>query len=1073
MKRVIASAAFILRSRLVLIAFAILFAGMFSSDKTLPIPRFAQVSEMRGRVRASNVSGTSTAKSLFAGAIFTVINAGNGGVGSLRQAIVDANSNPGADMIVFDIPGSGTHVIALTSSLPPITDPVIIDGYTQPGASPNTLSDADNAVILIELNGASAGAGVNGLTINSGLSVARGLKISGFSLSGIVLQAAGGNRVEGSFIIGNSSRGILINAGASGNIIGGATPDARNVISSNGSQGVRILSGSTANVAQGNFIGIDANGVGAAGNFNEGVFLNSSDNLIGGATPGARNIISGSLNASGIAITGSGATGNLVQGNYIGTDATGESAIANNQAGILIDVGADDNSIGGALPDEGNLISGNKQSGIVLGFTSPVNGNQILGNFIGAQANGIGPLGNGQDGISLVSGSNNSIGDISGAGNVIAFNGLNGVAIASGIGNPILSNAIFTNGALGIDLGADGATPNDAGDIDAGTNDLQNSPLLTSASVSLGSTFVQGMLNSVPNTSFVLQFFSNTDCDPAGFGEGKQLIGTRTISTDPAGNASISFSFPGAFSLPITATATDPAGNTSEFSACSATAALADLVISMTSSPDSVKAGDTLTYLITVTNRSALAANNVTVSDDLPAFVTLVSCAATGNGLCLGSGNKARVTFGVIPAGAQATVRLVTTVNVLPTNAVVIINTATVSATNADSNPANNSATAIATIAGAPPLIACPADMVINAGAGQCSVIAQYLTPTITVSGLSLTVACSPPSGSAFPVGTTTVNCIARDPVAIRSACSFKISLNAPAPIKVMLEGGAAALSFGPAEAKKKNRKAPRGCDCNSAFTIENTGCAALNLTLDSILRAGNDVTSGRITNPDDSKTFFVNVANNQSETSLEVGAIVTIPAGQSRSFRVLFKPRLPAITGKRTGLEAADILPDTLMSKIIFRQNGIDPIAVNLMASIVTDVRIINPDNARGTRRARFTKSGNEFSVTFGLFDADLDANRATFEFLDSRGQVVQQAFDVDLVQPINRNNIVKGQSFIVTQSFTGAVAHPEVASVRIKVSDSRSSDSLTEPLGSSAASVAMMRSLRRAVILPGRRFN
>ena len=427
-----------------------------------------------------------------AGMTFIVINAGDSGVGSLRQAIIDANASPGTDMITFDIPGAGPHVITLMSSLPPVTSPVIIDGYTQPGASPNTLPDADNAILLLELNGDIAGPGVNGLTIDAGSSTVRGLKISDFSLSGILLQSAGGNRIEGNFIIGNSSRGIAINAGASNNIIGGTTFDARNIISSNGSQGVRILAGSTANSVQGNFIGIDADGVGAAGNFNEGIFLNSSDNSIGGTTVAERNIISGSLNASGLAITGPNATGNLVQFNFIGTDAQGASSIANKQEGILIDGGANNNTIGSGPLAIGNVISGNEQNGIVLGFGSPVNGNRILGNFIGTQADGVSPLGNAQDGISLASGSNNSIGDIIGDGNIIAFNGANGVEVVSGTANPILSNSIFSNSLLGIDLGGDGVTPNDAGDSDAGPNNLQNFPQLSSASVFLGSTYHSG-----------------------------------------------------------------------------------------------------------------------------------------------------------------------------------------------------------------------------------------------------------------------------------------------------------------------------------------------------------------------------------------------------------------------------------------------------------------------------------------------------------------------------------------------------------------------------------------------------
>ena len=116
----------------------------------------------------------------------------------------------------------------------------------------------------------------------------------------------------------------------------------------------------------------------------------------------------------------------------------------------MIDGGANNNTIGSGLLAIGNVISGNEQSGIVLGFGSPVNGNKVLGNFIGTQADGVSPLGNAQDGISLASGSNNSIGDIINDGNIIAFNGANGVEVVSGTANSIFSNSIFSNSLLGM-----------------------------------------------------------------------------------------------------------------------------------------------------------------------------------------------------------------------------------------------------------------------------------------------------------------------------------------------------------------------------------------------------------------------------------------------------------------------------------------------------------------------------------------------------------------------------------------------------------------------------------------------
>ncbi|MBA3544459.1 MAG: hypothetical protein H0T83_08480 [Chthoniobacterales bacterium] len=176
------------------------------------------------------------------GATFTVINTSDSGAGSLRQAIIDANANPGADTISFDIPGTGVHTISPLTALPEITDPVTIDGYTQPGASPNTLAEGNDAVLLIELEGSGAG-GATGLRMSAGSSTVRGLVINRFVLptiddtlgNGILLAGAGGDRIEGNFIgpdatgtlaLPNTGVGIFVRS--PNNVVGGTTPDARN-----------------------------------------------------------------------------------------------------------------------------------------------------------------------------------------------------------------------------------------------------------------------------------------------------------------------------------------------------------------------------------------------------------------------------------------------------------------------------------------------------------------------------------------------------------------------------------------------------------------------------------------------------------------------------------------------------------------------------------------------------------------------------------------------------------------------------------------------------------------------------
>ena len=531
-------------------------------------------------------------------ATFTVINTNDSGPGSLRQAILDANANAGADTIDFNIPGPGPHTIQPLSALPNITDPVIIDGYTQPGASPNTNGPGLglNTVLKIELDGSNAGAGVDGLHIIAGSSSVRGLVINRFSVSGIRLITNGGNVIEGNFIgtdvsgttdLGNGEHGVGI-VNSPSNSIGGATGEARNVISGNNQDGVTIvLTGSTGNQVQGNFIGTDITGTVDLGNSRTGVVVSqgSSINIIGGTTAEARNIISGN-DVRGVSIISIGlSTGNLVRGNFIGTDVTGTVDLGNALTGVVISV-ASGNTIGGTTAGEGNLISGNDSQGVII--EGPLAGggsaedNLVQGNFIGTDLTGTTPLGNAGNGVLFRFGAsdNNTIGGSEpGAGNTVGYNGGAGVFISTGSGNGIRRNSIFFNAGLGIDLlPLGGVTPNDVGDGDIGSNNNQNFPVVTSATNNPGSTAIEGTLNSTPNTAFRLEFFSNSACDPSGHGEGKTFLGFTDVTTDGSGNASFMVTFP--IAVPagqfITATATDPDGNTSEFSECELVEATGD-----------------------------------------------------------------------------------------------------------------------------------------------------------------------------------------------------------------------------------------------------------------------------------------------------------------------------------------------------------------------------------------------------------------------------------------------------------------------------------------------------------------
>jgi titin len=381
-----------------------------------------------------------------------------------------------------------------------------------------------------------------------------------------------GTDVTGTVDLGNSSVGVVIGGEASNNLVGGTDPGSRNLISGNDSAGIHIDTvGSTGNLVQGNYIGTDPTGTFSIANVYEGVFIGggASNNVVGGTAAGAGNLISGNSD-NGIVIYGQGASGNTVQGNYIGTDVSGTRALGNIGYGIFIGSAAVDNTVGGLTPGTRNLISGNSEHGIGI-FDDGTTGNVVQGNYIGTDASGTLPLGNSRSGIALGDALNNTVGGTAvNAGNIIAFNNESGIVFYNNSENAIFSNSIHSNIGLGIDLGDDGVTANDLTDADAGPNNLQNFPIISSVQRKNKGLEVHGTLLSTPNTSFRLEFFINNTCDPTGYGEGETYLGSAEVKTRITGLTTFKILLPalsteGKF---MTVTATDPTGNTSEFSPC-------------------------------------------------------------------------------------------------------------------------------------------------------------------------------------------------------------------------------------------------------------------------------------------------------------------------------------------------------------------------------------------------------------------------------------------------------------------------------------------------------------------------
>ncbi len=402
--------------------------------------------------------------------------------------------------------------------------------------------------------------------------------ISGNANHGIQLGAgAAANQICGNYVgtdysgtkaVANSWSGIRIESQA--NVIGDAVFEAGNLISGNGEDGIYLVgAGARSNHVQANFIGTTVGGSERLGNGRAGVGISSApDNVIGGTAKAAGNLISGNADA-GIYLVGSGSVGNEVLGNMIGADVSGTTALGNAYEGIYLE-GATSNILGGSIPGSGNQISGNGTRGIYLTNAS---WNSIQGNLLGTSADGLNPLPNTFHNLECDSGANhNLIGGIAAAANRIAWAPAIycGVRIRdNSVGNQLSRNLIFSNGGLGIDLGTAGISFNDPCDGDSGGNLLQNYPVLTQV-VSAAGTAIRGVMNGTPNSTFLLQFFANATCHNSGHGEGQIYLGDAQVVLGPQCTSNFRTDLPVRVpaGFAVTATATDAAGNTSEFSAC-------------------------------------------------------------------------------------------------------------------------------------------------------------------------------------------------------------------------------------------------------------------------------------------------------------------------------------------------------------------------------------------------------------------------------------------------------------------------------------------------------------------------
>jgi CSLREA domain-containing protein len=406
-----------------------------------------------------------------------------------------------------------------------------------------------------------------------------GILITGSGTNNNMIKAnAIGTNSDGDMAVPNQNNGVLIENGANHTMVGETS--VLNLISGNIGNGVMITgNGTNNNQVKFNYIGTDDQGSQSLGNGKNGVDIEAGAmlNVIGENLVGKGfNVISGN-GENGVLITGSGTDNNSVGQNFIGSNTLGTAAVPNTKNGILIQDKAKTNKIGVGIGESNfaNTVSGNMENGVLIAGDG-TNSNEIRYNTIGSAA-----LPNQQNGVFIQDGAMlNQLRALTISGNMG-----NGIAITGdgSVRNRIFNCFVDNNTLLGIDLGNDGVTPNDEGpsdllpyDIDTGPNELQNFPDLSEAILGAdGNTTIKGILKSTPNTTFALEFLSNTACDPSGYGEGEgNEVHADAVTTNATGDGVITILFAGlAVGDIITATATDPDGNTSEYSKCQAVVA--------------------------------------------------------------------------------------------------------------------------------------------------------------------------------------------------------------------------------------------------------------------------------------------------------------------------------------------------------------------------------------------------------------------------------------------------------------------------------------------------------------------
>jgi hypothetical protein len=365
-----------------------------------------------------------------------------------------------------------------------------------------------------------------------------------------------------------------------------------------------------------------------------------------------------------------------------------------------------------------------------------------------------------------------------------------------------------------------------------------------------------------------------------------------------------------------------------------------------------------------------------------------------------------------------------------------------------------------------PPQLACPEDIKVNTFGEDCAIRVDYPSAILINNCPDTKVEYSIPSGSLFAVGKTPVTVTATDRAGNKTTCSFNVEVVGVPILRLRVENDNLPLIFGPTSARRK----PKNLPLFRMFELENVGCGQAPMIFASMLRFGDDVDNQRIINTDDQSLFLVQADRpDRSGQRINMGSNVTLLAKEKRTFFVLFQPLIPPVSNSTENLSAREVLPQALISRFTITQEAKNPIEIPLIGKVSTEVKLIDPVDTRRTPRVLFSRSGNVFTVEFSVYDSNLDVNRATFQFFNSKGQAIDQAITVNLTQALQESRLLRGQSFTVEQKFTGANDHPEYSKVQVTVFDS-STSATTQSNGLTSITLAnpLVNSSENKIVLP-----